>query len=141
MSVDAVVVDTNVFTSELNPRSPISRMYLKHLIGARVAVAPQTVAEARYGALLAEWGQTRRVKLEMLIRRVHTLPIDDETTWAFARLRTDCHRAGHPLHQKDHIGDLWIAATAIRWGLPLIAHDRIFIDCPGLDIRTELDNY
>lgn len=72
MSFSAVVLDTNVFTAELNPRSPISRLYLKHLVGAKVAVAAQTVAEARYGALLAEWGQTRRLKLEMLIQRVHT---------------------------------------------------------------------
>jgi predicted nucleic acid-binding protein len=25
--------------------------------------------------------------------------------------------------KKEHVGDLWIAATAIRWELPLVGHD------------------
>ena len=38
-----------------------------------------------------------------------------------------------------HNADLWIAATAIRWRIPLVAHDAIFDGCPGLDSSTELD--
>jgi hypothetical protein len=34
---------------------------------------------------------------------------------------------------------LWIAATAIRWRIPLVAHDAIFDGCTGLELRTELD--
>ena len=45
---------------------------------------------------------------------------------------------GHALHQRHHNADLWIAAAAVRWSLPLVAHDAVFIDCPGLDLRTEL---
>lgn len=45
---------------------------------------------------------------------------------------------GHPLHQKHHLGDLWIAATAMRWQLPLVAHDAVFLDCPDLQLLTEL---
>ncbi len=63
---------------------------------------------------------------------------DDHTVWAFARLRHQCHLEGHPLHQKQHVGDLWIAATAVRWNLPLVAHDRVFDGCPELELRTEL---
>jgi predicted nucleic acid-binding protein len=46
--------------------------------------------------------------------------------------------SGHALHQAVHNADLWIAAAAIRWQLPLVAHDAVFIGCPGLDLRTEL---
>jgi predicted nucleic acid-binding protein len=49
-----------------------------------------------------------------------------------------CRKIGHPLHQKQHVGDLWIAATAIRWNLPLVAHDAVFVGCPQLDLCTEL---
>jgi predicted nucleic acid-binding protein len=48
-----VLVDTNVFTARLRPRSPLNVQYSKHLVGQRLAVAPQTVAEARDGALKA----------------------------------------------------------------------------------------
>lgn len=47
-------------------------------------------------------------------------------------------RQDTPLHQKQHGGDLWIAATAIRWQLPLVAHDGIFFDCPDVQLLTEL---
>lgn len=112
--------------------------YEKHLVGRRLAVAAQTVAEVRYRALAAGWGERRLAVVERLVHRALVLPIDDETVWAYARLHAAAKHIGHPLHQKEHTGDLWIAATAIRWHLPLAAHDAVFIGSPGLDLRTEL---
>lgn len=134
-----VLVDTNVFTARLRPRSPLNVQYSKHLVGQRLALAPQTVAEARYDALKAGWGAPRLGRLDLLIRRARTLPVDIETIDRVARLRNDCRLAGHPLHQKQHNGDLWVAATAIRWGIPLVAHDRVFLGCLSLDRRTEVE--
>jgi predicted nucleic acid-binding protein len=34
--------------------------------------------------------------------------------------------------------DLWIAATAIRWSIPLVAHDAVFTGAPGVQLLTEL---
>lgn len=138
MTVGTVLLDTNVFTAWLKPRSTLVHLYGKHVFGRRVAIAQQTVAEARYGAIVAGWGPKRLDALERLVRRASVLPMDDDTTWASARLRSECRSLGHPLHQKQHAADLWIAATALRWNLPLIAHDAVFINCPGLDLRTEL---
>ena len=73
-----------------------------------------------------------------LTGRVGVLPVDNETIEAVAQLRNQCRLIGHGLHQRLHNADLWIAAAAIRWGLPLVAHDSVFIDCPGIDLRTEL---
>ncbi len=42
------------------------------------------------------------------------------------------------MHEKVHMGDLWIASAAIRWDVPLVAHDGIFRGCPGLTLRTAL---
>jgi len=50
-----VLVDTNVFTARLRERSPLATLYAKHLFGKRIALAPQSVAEAQYGALKATW--------------------------------------------------------------------------------------
>jgi hypothetical protein len=54
-----VLVDTNVFTARLRERSPLATRYAKHLFGQRIALAPHTVAEARYEALNANWGPAR----------------------------------------------------------------------------------
>jgi hypothetical protein len=45
---------------------------------------------------------------------------------------------GHALHQPLHNAELWIAAAAVRWNIPLAAHDAVFVGCPGLDLRTEV---
>ncbi len=138
MSVATVLLDTNVFTAWLRPRSSLLPMYGKHVFGRRIAIAQQTVAEVRYGAIAAGWGERRLEAVERLLHRSRVLPVDDETTWAYARLRHQCRAVGHPLHQKQHVGDLWIAATAIRWQLPLVAHDAVFLDCPDVQLLTEL---
>lgn len=133
-----VLVDTNVFTAWLRGRSPLTAKYAGHLLGQRVAVSPQTIAEARYGALKAGWGPRRLSELAQITGRVGVLPVDNETIEAVAQLRNQCRLIGHALHQRLHNADLWIAAAAIRWGLPLVAHDAVFIACPGIDLRTEL---
>jgi predicted nucleic acid-binding protein len=137
--IATVLVDTNVFTARLRERSPLATSYAKHLFGRRIAVAPQTVAEARYGALSAGWGSTRTERLSQLIARARILPVDIDTIETVAQLRNECRHAGHGLHQPTHNADLWIAATAIRWNIPLVAHDSIFNGCPGLELRTELE--
>jgi hypothetical protein len=40
---------------------------------------------------------------------------------------------------KEQVGDLWIAATAIRWELPLVEHDAVFAGCLSLTLITELE--
>jgi len=137
--IATVLVDTNVFTARLREHSPLAASYAKHLFGQRIAVAAQTVAEARYGALSAGWGPARTERLSRLIARARILPIDVDTIETVARLRNECRRIGHSLHQRNHNADLWIAATAIRWTIPLVAHDAVFSGCPGLELRTTLD--
>ena len=51
---------------------------------------------------------------------------DNQMVLICAQLRADCVRAGHALGDKLHDGDRWIAAAAIRLGLPLVSHDGVF---------------
>jgi predicted nucleic acid-binding protein len=55
----SVLLDTNVFTARLHEKSPLASLYAKHLFGQRLLVTPQTLAEARYGALKANSGAVR----------------------------------------------------------------------------------
>ena len=80
--IATVLVDTNAFTARLRERSPPATSYAKHLFGQRIAVAPQTVAEARYGALSAGWGTAR-------MKRV---AVDRPRTGAAGRHRHDRDR-------------------------------------------------
>lgn len=53
-----------------------------------------------------------------------------------AQLRATCQAHGHALAQREHNADRWIAATAVRLGIPLVSNDRIFRDVPGLTLET-----
>ncbi|MGH8900916.1 MAG: PIN domain-containing protein [Egibacteraceae bacterium] len=135
-----VVVDTNVFGSRMVPssRSGIGPLYDPYLIGRRIVIASQTVAELRYWALKAGWSEKNRERMEQRIRQVAVVGVDDDLAWTYAELKDRCVRSGHALGQKPHDGDRWIAATAIRYEIPLISHDGVFKNVPGLSLITAL---
>ena len=47
-------------------------------------------------------------------------------------------RSGHALSQQVHEEDRWIAATALWLDVPLVSHDGVFRDVPGLSVLTAL---
>lgn len=60
-------------------------LYGEHVFGRRrIAIPQQTVAEVRYGAIAAGWGEPRLEAVKRLLRRGRVLPADDETTWTYA---------------------------------------------------------
>ena len=57
---------------------------------------------------------------------------------AYVELRIACARSGHALGQQVHEADRWIAATA-RWlNVPLVTHDGVVRNVPGLSLLTTL---
>jgi len=64
---------------------------------------------------------------------------DDALVSVCAELRHACEEVGHGLGAKAHDGDRWVAATALRRRVALVAHDRIFVGAPGLQLLTALD--
>jgi predicted nucleic acid-binding protein len=99
-------------------------------------VSFQTVAELRYGALRRGWGEARLRKLDAKVAAVSIVHSGDELIATYARLRADCVRNGHALGQREHDADRWIAATALRLGIPLVSHDRVFENAPGLQVES-----
>jgi len=75
--------------------------------------------------------------LERRINEFAVVQPDDEMITACAELRLRCRQAGHALGDQVHDGDRWIAATAIRLDVPLVSHDGIFTDAPGLRVITD----
>jgi predicted nucleic acid-binding protein len=131
-----VVIDTDVFSADLVPGSRLAERYAPVITGRPAFISFQTVAELRYGAIRRGWGDARMLKLEAKVRRVEIVHSGPELVAIYAQLRADCEAAGHALGQKAHTADRWIAATAIRLGIPLVSNDGIFRDAPGLDLET-----
>lgn len=132
-----VVVDTMVFGWMFVEQPNAKAERYRRLIGSSpVLLAFQTVAEVRFGALRANWGELRRRRLERRLSELTVVQPDDDMMTVCAQLRLDCQRAGHALADKIHDGDRWIAAAARRLGVPLVSDDGIFENAPGIRLVT-----
>lgn len=116
--------------------NPLADQYRQLIGSSPVLLAFQTVAELRFGALRAGWGELRRRRLDRSIARLTVVQPDDQMITAWSQLRADCQKIGHALGHKLHDGDRWIAATALRLDCALVSHDGVFAQTPGLDLIT-----
>lgn len=136
-----IVIDTDVFSADLVRVSRLSERYAPIIAGRPALLSFQTVAELRYGALQRDWGTARMSKLEAKIQRAEIVHTGPDLVLVCAELRVACQAAGHPLAQRQRNADRWIAATALRLGIPLVSNDRIFRDVPGLILETAADEH
>jgi len=86
---------------------------------ARGAIAGRTrvvlfisVTEVRYGALRAGWGELRLRRLDRSMSDLNVVQTEEKLINHCAELRAWAHRAGHPLGQKVHEADRWVASCA-----------------------------
>lgn len=131
-----IVIDTAVYGATLVPNSALSIAYGPMISDRPSFISFQTVAELRYGAVLRGWGPARMRSLEARINQAVTVHSGPELVETYAQLRATCVRAGQALGQRHHDADRWIAATALRLGVPLVSNDGIFDGVPGLTLET-----
>lgn len=104
---------------------------MRQRLGRHVlAVSVVTVAELKRGAIAARWTERRTEELNEHLRRYVVLLVDGDVADEWARTRVRCDELGR---QKSD-NDLWIAATAKRYGLPLATLDSDHHDIPGLTV-------
>ncbi len=131
-----IVIDTDVFSADLVPGSRLAERFAPLITGRLAFISFQTAAELRSGAIRRSWGLPRMLMLEAKIGLVEVVQSGPELVAIYAQLRAKCVAAGHALGQKAHTADQWIAATAIRLGIPLVSNDGIFHGAPGLQLET-----
>ncbi len=132
----AVALDTMVVSALLHPsRShPAAEEYRRRVAGRPIVISFVVVTELRYGALKAGWGELRARALERDLSRFAIVQPDDGLMRRCAELRDTCERAAHPLGQKIHEADRWVAATALYLDIELISSDAVFSGVPGLRV-------
>lgn len=106
------------------------------LVGRSPAIAVQTRAELLVWPELRRWSADRAGSLRNQLDNTPTVPVDELVIEAFVRLTVSCRRNGHALGQKEHVGDRWVAATAIAIHRPLLAADAIYSHAPGLELLS-----
>ncbi len=130
--MDDVLLDTDVF-SFLFKRDSRAGMYAPLLQGRSPCLCFMSVAEIKRWAIQRGWGSPRRAALTETLRHYVILPFDAALTDVWAEIAAQRSKAGKPIG----CGDCWIAATAIRHGLPLITHNAShYADIAGLNVVT-----
>lgn len=96
----------------------------------RYAISVVTFAELHAGVLAAPDVATRAVRHETLdaVADVAILPIDETVGVRWAELRALLAEAG----RRTGVNDLWIAATALAYGIPVVTQDADFDAVEGL---------
>lgn len=97
-----------------------------------IAVSVITIGELRAGVLAAADVETRDRRLATLTQALvlEPIPIDSGVAESWARLRLLLRDS----HQRMPVNDLWIAATALATGVPVITQDDNYVEVPGLAV-------
>jgi len=131
--MSTVLLDTNI-VSYLFKQDTRAERYAKHLRNRELTIAVMTVAELFQWAAVRRWGEARIARLEQYLEHYTTLPVDINTCRQWATVRASRSAAGMPISPQD----AWVAATALRYCLPLITHNPDdFQQIPGLTVITE----
>ncbi|MDQ3258400.1 MAG: PIN domain-containing protein [Acidobacteriota bacterium] len=127
--MSTVLLDTTV-ASFLHPKKknhPLRAQYESHMQGQILALSFQSVAELWSWAEENSWGATQRDGLSVFMHKFLVIGYDAELAKEWAKITAHCRRIGRRLES----GDAWIAATAVRYKIPLLSHDR---DHVGLNV-------
>jgi tRNA(fMet)-specific endonuclease VapC len=128
--MDRVLLDTNI-VSYLIKRDTRALLYRPHLDGRKQLVAFVTVAELYRWAVQHKWSPQRIEKLRRDMRHYAVIDFDDRLAWTWAEVSSISGRPMEP-------GDAWVAAAALRHGLPLVTHNRKhFEHIPDLQLISE----
>jgi tRNA(fMet)-specific endonuclease VapC len=112
------LIDTDI-ASFIFKGSDYADPYLPLLDGQELALSFMTVAELFQWAILRKWGDRRLAQLEQYLSNYIIIPVDQPLCRQWAQIRCDRQKSGQPISPQD----AWIAATAIRYDLPLVTHN------------------
>jgi predicted nucleic acid-binding protein len=130
---NVAVVDTNVVSYIFNQHT-LGAAYQTRVQGQILLISAQTLEELRYGAIKAQWGESRRSRLEDFLKTFNTVHTSDAICSACAEIRVQVKQKGFVLD----LADAWIAATALELKVPLVTHNaKDFEAIDGLTIITE----
>jgi predicted nucleic acid-binding protein len=119
------LLDTSVFIA-----SETGRPLDVDVLPREAAISPVTVAELQAGVLATDDLDVRARRLATLesIADIEQIPIDDAVARSWALLRVHLAKSRRRLN----VNDLWIAATALAHGLPVVIQDDDFRPVEGV---------
>ncbi len=116
---EAVLLDTDVF-SYIARGDPRAEPFRRHLEGRRLCLSFATVAEVYKGFYRARWTEDRMARVEQHLKNFVVVPYDFELSRVCGRILAGREETGRRMEEFD----AWVAATAVRHGMPLATNNR-----------------
>lgn len=114
-----VIVDTNVL-SYMYKSHELAQQYVGYLQDKDLAMSFISLGELLAGAEIDKWGLVRRERLRQFIDGHAVLESNYAVAEHYASIMSCLRALGCPASDND----VWIAATAVAYGLPLVTHNR-----------------
>lgn len=119
-----MILDTNALSAVANNEAAAVCLFSQ---AATIELPVITLGEYRFGIAHSRRCNEYEKWLGELIAVTRVLPVDDDTTGHYARVRAELKKAGRPIPSND----LWIAALSRQHRLPLMSRDQHFDDISG----------
>jgi tRNA(fMet)-specific endonuclease VapC len=117
--------------SLVSKNHPAGKAYERDLAGRTLLISFMKLAELDRWALQSKWGAQRREWLRVYLERFVVLPYNRRLCAVWAEVTVAAQARG----RRIECADAWIAATALRHGVPLVTHNRSdYAGVPGLKV-------
>ncbi len=132
--MESIILDTDVCSFLFKRHRRYTTLYRPHIVGKKLYISFQTVAELYQGAEMSNWGAKRRKQLDQWMLGFVMLLPDDATGRAWAKIRATRKALGRPISPQD----AWVAACAVRHKMPLLTNNaKDYVGIDGLVVISE----
>src|SRR5690349_11077246 len=127
MTGSSAVVDTNIFIDLMKGDAGIAKELESF---TAVYVSPIVLAELYFGAFRSASPEKHLSKIAAAIQKTRLLPIGAKTSEIFVTIKIALFAKGKPIPEND----IWIAASALQYDLPLYTNDNHFLEIEKLQM-------
>jgi tRNA(fMet)-specific endonuclease VapC len=127
MEHNGIMVDTSAYSAFLRGYDDV-KVSLQR--AEEIFVNPVVVGELLAGFMMGKKERWNKSILREFLSspRVTVLSIDEETSERYATIRHYLHTKGAPVPTND----LWIAASAMQYGLKVLTTDKHYLEIPQI---------
>ena len=120
------LLDTSIFIA-----FETGRLVNSNLLPDELAVSVVTIGELQVGILTAKdaAAKSKRLKTYRGALQFNPIDVDQHVAESWAMLRVTLREIGRSVS----VNDLWIAATALALGVPLVTQDQGLVGLPNIE--------